>query len=51
VREWVNARLRALVRAGQDVVVDGRDIGTVPDARLRGEPSPAEPSPPGCVAN
>ena len=37
VREWVNARLRALVRAGQDVVVDGRDIGTVvfPDADLK----------------
>ena len=29
VREWINSRLRALVRAGQDVVVDGRDIGTV----------------------
>ncbi len=29
VREWVNARLRDLVRAGSDVVVDGRDIGTV----------------------
>ncbi len=37
IREWVNARLRALVRAGQDVVVDGRDIGTVvfPDADLK----------------
>jgi cytidylate kinase len=37
VREWVNTRLRALVRAGQDVVVDGRDIGTVvfPDADLK----------------
>jgi CMP/dCMP kinase len=37
VREWVNARLRALVRAGRDVVVDGRDIGTVvfPDADLK----------------
>lgn len=37
VREWVNARLRALVRAGQDVVVDGRDIGTVvfPEADLK----------------
>jgi cytidylate kinase len=37
VRDWVNARLRALVRAGQDVVVDGRDIGTVvfPDADLK----------------
>jgi cytidylate kinase len=37
VREWVNARLRALVRAGQDVVVDGRDIGTVvfPHADLK----------------
>jgi cytidylate kinase len=37
VREWINARLRALVRAGQDVVVDGRDIGTVvfPDADLK----------------
>ena len=36
VREWVNTRLRAMVRAGQDVVVDGRDIGTVvfPDAPL-----------------
>jgi cytidylate kinase len=37
VREWVNSRLRAMVRAGQDVVVDGRDIGTVvfPDADLK----------------
>jgi cytidylate kinase len=37
VREWVNTRLRAMVRAGQDVVVDGRDIGTVvfPDAELK----------------
>jgi cytidylate kinase len=37
IREWINARLRALVRAGQDVVVDGRDIGTVvfPDANLK----------------
>jgi CMP/dCMP kinase len=37
IREWINARLRALVRAGQDVVVDGRDIGTVvfPDADLK----------------
>ncbi len=37
VREWVNERLRALPRAGQSVVVDGRDIGTVvfPDADLK----------------
>jgi cytidylate kinase len=37
VREWVNSRLRGMVRAGQDVVVDGRDIGTVvfPDADLK----------------
>ena len=37
VREWVNSRLRAMVRAGQDIVVDGRDIGTVvfPDADLK----------------
>jgi cytidylate kinase len=37
IREWVNARLRAMVRAGMDVVVDGRDIGTVvfPDADLK----------------
>jgi cytidylate kinase len=37
VREWVNARLRELVRAGRDVVADGRDIGTVvfPDADLK----------------
>ena len=37
VREWVNSRLRAMVRAGQNVVVDGRDIGTVvfPDAELK----------------
>jgi CMP/dCMP kinase len=37
VREWVNGRLRALVRAGQPVVVDGRDIGTVvfPEATLK----------------
>ena len=37
VREWINTRLRAMVRAGRDVVVDGRDIGTVvfPDAALK----------------
>jgi cytidylate kinase len=37
VREWVNAKLRAMVRAGQNVVVDGRDIGTVvfPEADLK----------------
>ncbi|HEU5170808.1 MAG TPA: (d)CMP kinase [Gemmatimonadales bacterium] len=37
IREWVNARLRAMVRAGMDVVVDGRDIGTVvfPDAQFK----------------
>ena len=37
IREWVNSRLRAMVRAGQDVVVDGRDIGTVvfPEAALK----------------
>jgi cytidylate kinase len=37
IREWINARLRAMVRAGQDVVVDGRDIGTVvfPEADLK----------------
>ncbi|HLS46927.1 MAG TPA: (d)CMP kinase [Gemmatimonadales bacterium] len=37
IREWVNSYLRQLVRAGQNVVVDGRDIGTVvfPDADLK----------------
>jgi cytidylate kinase len=37
IREWVNTRLRAIVRAGLQVVVDGRDIGTVvfPDAELK----------------
>ena len=37
VREWVNGRLRSLARAGQALVVDGRDIGTVvfPDAKLK----------------
>jgi cytidylate kinase len=37
IREWINSRLRALVRAGQNVVVDGRDIGTVvfPEADLK----------------
>ncbi len=37
IREWINSRLRALVRSGRDVVVDGRDIGTVvfPDAELK----------------
>jgi cytidylate kinase len=37
VREWINTCLRAMVRAGRDVVVDGRDIGTVvfPDAELK----------------
>ena len=37
VREWVNAHVRELARAGVGVVVDGRDIGTVvfPDADLK----------------
>lgn len=37
IREWVNAYLRQLVRAGRNVVVDGRDIGTVvfPEADLK----------------
>jgi cytidylate kinase len=37
VREWVNAHLRELVRVGRDVVVDGRDIGTIvfPQATLK----------------
>jgi cytidylate kinase len=37
IREWVNTQLRSMVRAGSDVVVDGRDIGTVvfPDAELK----------------
>ncbi len=37
VRAWVNERLRALPFAGQSVVVDGRDIGTVvfPEADLK----------------
>lgn len=37
IREWINSRLRAMVRAGRDVVVDGRDIGTVvfPDAEVK----------------
>jgi cytidylate kinase len=37
VREWVNAVLRTQVRSGRDVVVDGRDIGTVvfPEAPLK----------------
>jgi cytidylate kinase len=37
IREWINTRLRAMVRKGRDVVVDGRDIGTVvfPDADLK----------------
>jgi cytidylate kinase len=37
VREWVNAHLRELVRVGRDVVVDGRDIGTIvfPQANLK----------------
>jgi cytidylate kinase len=37
IRTWINQRLRSLARAGQSVVVDGRDIGTVvfPDADLK----------------
>ena len=37
VREWVNSHLRSMVRAGSDVVIDGRDIGTVvfPEADLK----------------
>jgi cytidylate kinase len=37
VRAWVDARLRAAVRAGAPVVLDGRDIGTAvfPDAPVK----------------
>jgi cytidylate kinase len=37
LREWVNWRLRAVAQAGQGVVADGRDIGTVvfPGAPLK----------------
>jgi CMP/dCMP kinase len=37
VRSWVTERLRGLARAGQSLVVDGRDIGTVvfPEADLK----------------
>jgi cytidylate kinase len=37
VREWANARMRALAGAGVPVVVDGRDIGSVvfPEAGLK----------------
>jgi cytidylate kinase len=37
VREWANARMRALAAAGVPVVVDGRDIGSVvfPEAGLK----------------
>ena len=37
VRDWANARMRALAEAGVPIVVDGRDIGTVvfPDAGLK----------------
>jgi cytidylate kinase len=37
IREWVNIRLREMVRAGLAVVVDGRDIGSVvfPEAPLK----------------
>jgi cytidylate kinase len=37
IREWVNSHLRSIVRAGSDVVIDGRDIGTVvfPEADLK----------------
>jgi cytidylate kinase len=37
VRGWINGQLRELVRAGRNVVIDGRDIGTAvfPDADLK----------------
>jgi cytidylate kinase len=37
VRSWVNARLREAAAAGEAVVVDGRDIGSVvfPEAQLK----------------
>jgi len=37
VREWANARMRALAESGVPVVVDGRDIGSVvfPEAGLK----------------
>lgn len=37
VRDWANARMRALAAAGVPIVVDGRDIGSVvfPQAKLK----------------
>ncbi len=37
IREWVNARLRAVARQGGRVVLDGRDIGTIvfPNAAVK----------------
>jgi len=37
VRDWANARMRALAEAGVPVVVDGRDIGSIvfPEAGLK----------------
>jgi cytidylate kinase len=37
VRDWANARMRALAEAGVPIVVDGRDIGSVvfPEAGLK----------------
>jgi cytidylate kinase len=37
VRDWANARMRALAEAGVPIVVDGRDIGSVvfPEAKLK----------------
>lgn len=37
LRDWVNARLRALAAQGRPLVIDGRDIGTVvfPDAAVK----------------
>jgi cytidylate kinase len=37
VRDWINARLRAVAASGPSLVVDGRDIGTVvfPEADLK----------------
>ncbi len=37
IRDWANARMRALAEAGVPIVVDGRDIGSVvfPEAGLK----------------
>src|SRR6185437_2351989 len=52
IREWINTRLRAMVRAGRDVVVDGRDMApwSFPMPTSRSSSPPRRPRGPGAAS-